>query len=80
MKQYIKIISSYLIGIVATSLAAEFFFFNGAHPECAVNDSVGPCEFIPRVSEYVYFASVILLPFFAAHLLYIFMKSKKSRS
>ncbi len=80
MKRYIKTVSIYFVAIIAISLVAEFFFFNGAHPECAVNDSVGPCEFVPRVSEYVIFTSLILLPFLVAQLLYIFMKNKKSRS
>lgn len=79
MKQYLKIISCYFIVVILIVLVAEFFFFSGAHPDCAINDSVGPCEFVPRVSEYVFAVSGTLFPFLAIHLTYTLVKNRKSR-
>ncbi|MBP7807574.1 hypothetical protein KA047_03710 [Candidatus Saccharibacteria bacterium] len=43
----------FLLGLVAVTLLAFLFEWqNGAHPECALNDSVGPCDVPGRVQMY----------------------------
>jgi hypothetical protein len=63
-KKAIKTLYQYAFVVLLVALLAEFVIFGGAHPECAYNDSVGPCEFVPRVSEYLYITAFLLLPVF----------------
>ena len=43
----------FLLGLVVVTLLAFLFeWHNGSHPECAVNDSVGPCDVPGRVRMY----------------------------
>lgn len=46
-------IAGFLLGIVLITVAVTAFeAHNGPHPECAVNDSVGPCDLTGRVVIY----------------------------
>ena len=47
---------SVFLGLISILL---FEFFNGAHPECGANDSVGPCAYSERV---IYDLPLIFLP------------------
>lgn len=43
-------ISSYILAILITGvLVVSLFVAKHPHPECAFNDSVGPCEYWPLV-------------------------------
>jgi len=79
-RSLLKVILVYAVFIIGLSLIAEFLIFGGAHPECAFNDSVGPCEFVPRVSQYAGYVAFLLLPLFVVYFGYSYMKIRNNKN
>ena len=69
----------YVFASVILGVLSDLLVFGGAHPECATNDSVGPCEYVPRVTDYVTIIAIMLAPFFFIFLLraYTINKNRK---
>ncbi|MDO8266093.1 MAG: hypothetical protein Q7T41_04085 [Candidatus Saccharibacteria bacterium] len=61
-KRVIKFIIIFIVVNCSFALLIDIFF-GGAHPECAYNDSVGSCDFVPRVGEYLIFIVSMTVPF-----------------